>query len=80
MVSRNLEQLLARNSRLKFELDSAARIQQAREEGQLEGRIHLLRELLGLPKWTDNEFSTRDAAELRLIADQLQQQLLARGD
>lgn len=87
MISQNPDQLLAYNARLKFQRDEAARILQAKQEGieegiekgRHEGRINLLRELLGLPTWSDDEFSTRDAAQLRIIADQLQQQLRARG-
>ena len=39
----------------------------------------VLRELRGLPPWSDDEFSTPDAAQLSIIADQLQQQSRARG-
>jgi hypothetical protein len=83
MISQNPDQLLAYNARLKFQRDEAARILQAKQEGiekgRHEGRINLLRELIGLPTWSDDEFSTRDAAQLSIIADQLQQQLRARG-
>jgi hypothetical protein len=96
MVSQNPDQLPAYNARLKFQRDEAARMLQAKLEGRQEGfeeglekglqkgrhegRINLLRELLGLPTWPEDEFSTRDATQLSNIADQLQQQLRARGD
>ena len=95
MISQNPEQLYVYNARLKSQRDEAARILQAkqegldlglekgrqegRQEGRHEGRINLLRELLGLPPWSDDEFSAREAAQLSMIAEQLQQQLRARG-
>lgn len=95
MISRTPEQLMAYNARLKFQRDEVARIQHARLEGEVIGeargveigeargrqigRISLLQELLGQPVWTAEEFAACDAAQLNVMADQLQQRLRARN-
>ena len=91
MISKTPEQLMAYNTRLKFQRDEAARMEQAKLEGEARGeargreigveigRISLLQELLGKPVWTAEEFAAFDAVQLNAIADQLQQQLRARN-
>jgi hypothetical protein len=79
MISKTPEQLMAYNARLKFQRDEAARMEQARLEGEARGRISLLQELLGQRIWSAEEFAACDAAQLNAMADQLQQQLRARN-
>lgn len=83
MTSKNPEQLMVYNARLKFQHDEAARIEQARLEGETRGRqigrISLLQELIGQPTWTAEGFAACEPAQLNAMADQLQQQLRARN-
>ncbi len=87
MISQTPEQLMLYNARLKLQLDEAARILQARQEGRQEGetrglligRITVLQELLGLRPFNAEEFSGYDAAQLNSLSEQLQQQLRDRS-
>jgi len=81
-------------SRLKSQLDEAARLEYAHEEGfragelkgelrgelrgELIGRIVVYQELLSLAQPDRDELSTYDIARLTALADQLQHQLRSR--
>ena len=75
MISQTPEQRLLYNARLKFQRDEESRLLEARQEGAIVGRIHLLQELLGLRQWTMDEFAGCDATQLAELEDQLKQQL-----
>ena len=75
MISQTPEQRLLYNARLKFQRDEETRLLEARQEGAIVGRIHLLQELLGLRQWTMDEFAGCDATQLAELEDQLKQQL-----
>ena len=79
MISQTPEQRLLYNARLKFQRDEESRLLEARQEGAIVGRIHLLQELLGLRQWTMDEFAGCDASQLAELEDQLKQQLRTRS-
>ena len=91
MIAQTPEELMEYNARLKFQRDESARLQRAmiegeqkglekgRQEGRQEGRVILLQQLLGEPVWTPEEFASRNADELTVIADQLLQRIRGRG-
>jgi predicted transposase YdaD len=70
MISQSPEQQQLYDSRLKFQLDEAARLEQARDEGEAKGRVEgrvegvligrvmALQELLGMTPSTSDELST----------------------
>ena len=90
MISKTPEQQMQYDARRKFQMDEAARLEQARNEGEakglreglqkgaLLGRIRLLQELLGIAPSAD-ELSNHDEARLSELADQLQCQLHSRS-
>lgn len=61
-------------------LEEGVEIGKARgvEIGQLRGRVALLQELLGRPVWAANEFAACDEAQLKMMAEQLEQELRIR--
>ena len=79
MISQTPEQRLLYNARLKFQRDEESRLLEARQEGAIVGRIHLLQELLGLRQWTVDEFAGCNASQLVELEDQLKQQLRSRS-
>ena len=86
MISKTPEQQMQYDARRKFQMDEAARLEQARNEGlreglqkgELLGRIRLFQELLGIAPSAD-ELSNHDEARLSELADQLQSQLRSRS-
>jgi len=79
------------DARLKYQMDEAARLKLARDEGvregiqtgiqkgELLGQIKLLQKLLGVTKPTADELSKSDEVQLTELAEQLQNQLRTRG-
>ena len=95
MISKTPEQRYLYDARLKFQLDEAARLELAREEGiregeakgrvegrregELLGQIKLLQMLLGIAEPTPDEVSSYDEGQLSELAEHLQRQLRGRG-
>ena len=93
MISKTPEQQMQYDARRKFQMDEAARFEQARNEGEakglreglreglqrgeLLGRVRVFQELLGIAPSAD-ELSNYDEARLSELADQLQCQLRRR--
>lgn len=61
-------------------LEEGVEIGKARgvEIGQLRGRVALLQELLGRPVWAASEFAACDEAQLKKMAEQLEEELRIR--
>jgi hypothetical protein len=79
MINQTPEQLQEYRARMKFQMDEIARLDYARLEGELIGRIALLQELLSISEPPREELSTFDLSQLSALAKQLQQQLSQRG-
>ena len=79
MISKTPEQRMQYDARLRFQMDEAARLEQARNEGlqtgALLGRVRAFQELLGVEVQSADELSNYDEARLSELADQLQYQL-----
>lgn len=91
MISKTPEQQLQYDARRKFQMDEAARLEYARDEGRQEGlqegrqqgellgQIGILQSILGLSQPSREELSTYDLSQLSALAKQLQLQLNNRG-
>ena len=94
MISKTEEQMLVYNARLKEQRDEEARTVQAVVQARLEGRqegieigearglrgqIAFMQKLLGQRVWTSEEFAACDLAQLKVISEQLEQQLEKRN-
>ena len=83
MISKTPEQQMQYDARRKFQMDEAARLEQARNEGEakgfkkgeLVGRVRVFQELLGVALPSADELSNYDEARLSELADQLQCEL-----
>ena len=96
MISKTPEQQQLYDARLKFQLDEAARLEFARNEGiregeakgevrglqkgEMIGQIKLLQKLLGVSNPPSDELSSYDVVQLSELAEQLQNQLRSRGN
>ena len=79
MINQTPEQLQEYRARMKFQMDEIARLDYARQEGELIGRITTLQELLSISQPTREELSAYDLSQLADLAKLLQQQLSQRG-
>ncbi|MEZ6126879.1 MAG: hypothetical protein R3C49_27495 [Planctomycetaceae bacterium] len=87
MISKTPEERQFYEARMKFLNDAEARmiaarmegISEGRELGELLGQIRVYRQLLGIPESTFADVQQLNAAELKQMVVELQQQLRERG-
>jgi len=86
MITQTPEQQRLCEARLKFQMDEAARIEQALNEGRVEGRregvlqmVATLQELLGIVDPTPSALLGHTESQLQELAERLKLQLRDRG-